>query len=44
MIQDCDISIRREFDFSGFLHLEESAVPKLWLKTAMLQGKIYQEL
>jgi len=44
VIQDCDISIRREFDFSGFLHLEESAVPKLWLRTAMLQGKIYQQL
>jgi hypothetical protein len=44
VIKDCDISIPREFDFSGFLRLEESDVAKHWLRTAMLQGRIYEEL
>lgn len=44
VIQDCDISISRDYDFSGFLHLEETEVPRLWLRTAELQGKIYEDL
>lgn len=44
VIQDCDISIPRHFDFTGFMHLEESAVPKTWLQTSALQGRIYEQL
>lgn len=44
IIQDCDISIPRQFNFEGFLHLEESAIPSIWLKTSTLHGKIYEKL
>lgn len=44
IIQDCDISIPCELDFSGFLHVEESAIPKLWLRMSVVQGRIYEQL
>jgi hypothetical protein len=44
IIQDCDISIPRNFNFEGFLHLEETTIPSLWLKTSTLHGKIYERL
>lgn len=44
VIQECDITIPFNVDFTGFLHLEESAFPRLWLRISMLQGRIYKEL
>lgn len=45
VIQDCDISITRDLDFSGFEHLANStAVPQMWLSCADLQGRIYEQL
>ncbi|KAI8712711.1 Zn(2)-C6 fungal-type domain-containing protein [Fusarium sp. LHS14.1] len=44
VIDDRDITIPREFDFSGFPLLEKPTVPRFWLERATLQGQIYTQL
>ncbi|KAJ4172046.1 hypothetical protein NW754_007644 [Fusarium falciforme] len=44
VINDGDITIPRQFDFSGFPLLEKPATLKFWLERATLQGKIYIQL
>ena len=44
VIHDCDISIPRTFDYTGFMHLAASQTPDLWLKCSELQNRIYEEL
>ncbi|KAI8653276.1 Zn(2)-C6 fungal-type domain-containing protein [Fusarium keratoplasticum] len=44
VINDGDITIPRQFDFSGFPLLEKPATLKFWLERATLQGQIYIQL
>ncbi|KAM6510743.1 hypothetical protein FSOLCH5_011188 [Fusarium solani] len=44
VINDGDITIPRQFDFSGFPLLEKPTTPKFWLERATLQGQIYIQL
>ncbi|CAH0014840.1 unnamed protein product [Clonostachys rhizophaga] len=45
VIQECDISIERSFDLGSFVKLPEGApITDLWVQTAALQGRIYEQL
>lgn len=44
VINDCDISIRPEMNFSGYTHVLETAFPTLWVKVSSLQGRTYEQL
>ncbi|KAF4448836.1 fungal specific transcription factor domain-containing [Fusarium albosuccineum] len=44
VIHDGDITIPRHLDFKGFPLLDTSSVPRFWLETANLQGRMYTEL
>ncbi|RMJ15877.1 hypothetical protein CDV36_004479 [Fusarium kuroshium] len=44
VIDDGDITIPRQFDFTGFPLLEKPTVPRFWLERATLQGQIYTQL
>ncbi|KAJ4327399.1 hypothetical protein N0V84_002170 [Fusarium piperis] len=44
VINDVDITIPRQFDYTGFPLLEEATVLKCWLERATLQGQIYTQL
>lgn len=44
VIQDWDIAIPREYNFEGLMGPEASGVPTEWLKLAILQGQIYEQL
>lgn len=44
VIQDWDIDIPRTFSFEGIMGTETTGVALMWLKSATLQGQIYEQL
>ncbi|KAI5463944.1 hypothetical protein BGZ63DRAFT_421035 [Mariannaea sp. PMI_226] len=44
VIQDFDIDIPRSFSFDGMMSSETTGVATIWLKSATLQGQIYEQL
>lgn len=43
-INDCDIDIPRTFEFDGDGIFGTSDLPAVWIKTAYLQGQVYEKL
>ncbi|CEJ89569.1 hypothetical protein VHEMI05407 [[Torrubiella] hemipterigena] len=43
-IQECDISIAREFEFDDFGPAGADSVPTMWVEVSGLQGRIYELL